>query len=155
MQRDHQGSLDKELLLTGAMQATASSSDSWARPTQLGVFGHCIQLQDGEGGWCDQGSSPSRRRIVTKTWMKTCVQTWLSRHTDKNISGNSSDKAPVHSIIVGWEADVSCTTQGRFYTWKCQIQRLYFELWTTTHPASQCSETTRLDWAEGWRIFPL
>ena len=75
MQRDHQGFLGKEPLLTKAMQATASSSDSWAQPTQLGVLDTAYSYQDGEGGWCDQGSSPSRGRIVTKTWMKTGVQT--------------------------------------------------------------------------------
>lgn len=141
-ERDHQGfpwQVNPSHLGHGAPAVTAGQ---W--PTELGGFPrHCIQLLPGrEGGWCDQGSSPWRGRIVTKTWMKTRVQIWLSRDTDKNIS-ETPEKAPVHTIIVGWGRCV-LHNSGKILYLEMSNTKTIFELWTTLPPPlPKCPETTR------------
>lgn len=107
------------------------------RPTRVRVSDTAYSYyQDGKVDGVTRDSPEEGELWLRPGWRHVCRSDWAEIQI-KTFLETIQRKAPVHTIIVGWE-DVSCTTQGRFCTWKCQIQRLYFELWTTLpHPTSQ------------------
>lgn len=117
--------------------------NSWSRLTHVGDF----RQEDGSvmgkaDGVTKEVLSEEGVFWLRYGWKETGqMQTWSSRDTNKNISANSSEKAPARSITAEWEADLPRTAQGRFCAWRISYKVCILNTWSL--PSHYCPGATR------------